>query len=705
MPAITSTARQTVNGEPSWVCPICGNGQGDTGDGLTRNPKSRDGNGLKCFKCGFSGDVIDLYRAYTGADDSAALAALANAAGIDPGAAAAPRAAQEATGGPQREAGGAGAPSIPPEGKDQQRANNGPTERQADFSAYFALCRKRLEDPAAAAYLARRGISMETARKAGCGFDPQADPASCPGEMGTGPRKHAAPRIIFPSGNGPFFTGRRIDGGEAVKYANAGGQRIDLFGQAALYAQDAQEALFIVEGPFDALAIMECGGCACALNGVANAEELLERLREKRPTAPALVLALDNDEAGQAAAAKLREGLTRLRIPFAEADRKHYGGQKDPAEALQLGGVEAFGKAVAYLKQAAAKAAEELRAAIQREELERRRITGAGMMDAFERAISSRRYEPVPTGIKGLDYILGGGLFRGWLVLLGAAPGTGKTNLAQWLLENMARRGTSVVYLNLEMTIDQLLARSISRIAAAHGEHITATQVLQGYKWDSDQREAIREALEEYRREISPQLIYNPEEVGPGLDSIMKYLEAEAQRAEAACLPAPLVCLDYLQIVGGREREDETALLKRAVASLKDYARRHNTCVICIIAHNRQSNSSGDATMESARDTSALEYSADCQLAITFTACTEDENGERLKKPKKPAELTPEERRLLTLRLLKSRFTAPGREIRLDFDGETSSFRELAAGRPTGISSPGNSDQARAERLKKAKRL
>jgi len=174
----------------------------------------------------------------------------------------------------------------------------------------------------------------------------------------------------------------------------------------------------------------------------------------------------------------------------------------------------------------------------------------------------------------------------------------------------------------------------------------------------------------EYQNKIAPRLIYNPDSVVADLDSILTYIEAEARRAEKADLPAPFVVLDYLQYVTGGQREDTASLMKRAVSSLKSYAVKHNTLVFAIIAHQRASNRTGTITMESGRDTSALEYSADLQLGLTFTQC--------LEKGVSPDELTPEERRLITLKVVKGRFGGFGRKVNLFFDGETMTYHQIA---------------------------
>ena len=40
-----------------WLCPLCGNGGGSDGDGVTENPHSPGH--YKCFRCGASGSVLD----------------------------------------------------------------------------------------------------------------------------------------------------------------------------------------------------------------------------------------------------------------------------------------------------------------------------------------------------------------------------------------------------------------------------------------------------------------------------------------------------------------------------------------------------------------------------------------------------------------------------------------------------------------------
>ena len=579
MPQITGPAKQRVNGETSWICPICGHGT--HGDGLTANPQSKDGNGLKCFACDFSGDIIDLHMRITGKEFAEAVNELAAMLGII--------IEDRNTSGLNRPRNQfnqkvpAGNTETHPAGKTQQEATEEAKPEQ-DFTPYYKACGAAMETQEgqpAVEYLKSRGVLIP-ALHYGAGYDSKTK------------------RIIIPSSDS-FYIARSIDPQEEKRYLNPKGARAAIFNEQALYAQEVRE-VFITEGTFDALSVIEVGAQAIGLNSASNARALIEKL-EQTGTHATFIIALDNDNGGSKATRIIQEGLTRLQIPFITADICN--GCKDQNEALQADYTAFYDVVQDTIAEARTYKEKQLQEARQAEQ-DRQQRTGAGMIDSFLEAIQTRRYEPIPTGITDIDKALTGGFTRQTLILLGSAPGTGKTALAQWIFEGMAKQGHTVLYLNLEMSREQILARSISRIAAQQGERITPAEVKQGYKWNSTQRIIVNNAAEAYKREIAPRMIYNPDGVTANLDTIMEYMEAEAKRAEAAGLYAPLVCIDYLQIITGKEREDETSLIKRAVGSFKNFAIKHNTIVFCIMAHNRASNKTGTVTMESGRDTSAL---------------------------------------------------------------------------------------------------
>lgn len=247
-------------------------------------------------------------------------------------------------------------------------------------------------------------------------------------------------------------------------------------------------------------------------------------------------------------------------------------------------------------------------------------LNGSEALDRFFEDVKTESYKPLPTGIKDIDAALGGGFIRKTLVMLGAAPGMGKTALAQWIFENMAAVGSKILYINLEMSREQLIARSISRQVYRDTQRSFDTnKILQGYKWTDQEAEIIRNSAEEYRRKYAGNMIYNPEGTTNNIESIMDTLEAAADQAKKEGKPAPIICIDYLQMIETNHR-DAVEGLKNCIYRLKEYAKKNDTVIFVIVANNRNANMTGAAGLESGRDTSALEYAADVHLGLMYTA-------------------------------------------------------------------------------------
>ena len=68
--------------------------------------------------------------------------------------------------------------------------------------------------------------------------------------------------------------------------------------------------------------------------------------------------------------------------------------------------------------------------------------------------------ERMSTGTGELDRVLGGGLVPGSLVLLGGAPGIGKSTLTNMVLANLERAGRSTLYVSGEESAEQVRLRA-----------------------------------------------------------------------------------------------------------------------------------------------------------------------------------------------------------------------------------------------------
>ncbi len=276
---ITHPAQQKVNGRQSYVCPICGHGS--HGDGLTINPRSKKPGTLKCFGCGFSGDIIALIQKVDNCDFNTALSIAADELGM-------------ILGNTDDHAGGAQRPV-------RKKAAQVPTDRpkaeqgtpSADYSEYYKVCRDRLTDPKAISYLQARGISFETAYSCWIGYDPQSDPAKAPGAIGDERRPHPTPRIIIPTSKA-HYVARSVEPETPKRYQklNAKNSSPGIFNSRALAEHDL---IFVAEGCFDALSFCEVGAAAVATNSKNNGQALLDTIRNHSLSAKSFIICPDND--------------------------------------------------------------------------------------------------------------------------------------------------------------------------------------------------------------------------------------------------------------------------------------------------------------------------------------------------------------------------------------------------------------------------
>lgn len=648
-----SPAKAKANGETSYICPFCNHGQ--NGDGLTRNPKSRDGNGLKCFgaNCDFSGDIIDLIQKKDSCDFMTAANTAAALIGISiaPKQAETGHAAGKGHNSPASAQKAQETPTAAPQRRQAQRIQREPAAvKSADYTAYYKECSARLEDPAAVSYLQARGISLELARIYNLGYDPAwISPAAlqhlrAEGKDWTPPTTQ---RIIMPVSKNHYIA-RAIDPGvtEYKKMNETGGGAAGIFNLQAVFQAEAGP-VFVLEGIFDALSVIEAGAAAIALNSTSNIDSFLKVL-EQRQAAAQLVLCLDNDDPGRRAQKKLIDGLERLNVPYSEADIA--GPHKDANEALQADR-RAFEAAIAEARQTGPK----------------------DYLAAFLAKIQTEAYKPYKTELSFFDDLLCGGVVQQSLLVVMAAPGTGKTTLCQQIAEEMAAHKKPVIYINLEMSREQLLAKAISSRLARRsgGKRRTALDILQGYRWTEEDRAAIIAETENYRRTVYPYIKYNTD-TGNELGGILKYLNGIGEQAKAAGQQAPAVIVDYLHLIRAAGVTDNQELIKQTVTGLKDYAKNYDTFVIGISATNRGSNSSGRITLESGRDSSNLEYTGDYNLSLNYYDI--DAGIVSPSETEKIAELQQEKYRRMIIRVLKGRFVPPGRSANIYFDAAVNLF-------------------------------
>ena len=577
---ISCTEYLTKSKSGLYCCPYCGSGNGTNGTGAL---KVYSTNTFTCHACHRSGDVIDLYRETTGADYNTALSLLADEIGIDidpykPDAAAdfAPAPKFDRTERPQSDYSGNGNTETRPEAKTQQRAAETPTEGNADHTAYYQACRERLQDPTAVSYLTARGISTGTAAAYWLGFDPEADPAQS---------GHRTPRIIIPTSTGHYI-GRSIDPNTPKAFAkmnNKGGTPA-IFNSRALYAQGVQE-VFITEGAFDALSIIEAGAAAVALNSTSNAEKLIEKLQERR-TAATLILTLDNDDAGRKAADTLKQGLQRLNISYITADI--CGGHKDPNEALTA-------DRAAFID--AVERAQHMTAA--------KPDNTAYYIDNIMAAEIQRFKSVKNTGFANLDK-QAGGLYSG-LYAVAAISSLGKTTFCHQIADQLAAAGNDVLFFSLEQSRLELVSKSLARRTAQAdmANAVTSLSIRRGYL-----PKQVTDAAERYKQEVQENISIIEGNFACNISFIGEYVRQYIRRNDTR----PVVFIDYLQILQPEQQNGRQQTTKEMVDSsiteLKRISRELDLTVFVVCSVNR-ANYLTPVDFESLKESGGIEYTCD----------------------------------------------------------------------------------------------
>ena len=84
----------------------------------------------------------------------------------------------------------------------------------------------------------------------------------------------------------------------------------------------------------------------------------------------------------------------------------------------------------------------------------------AGVAPVPLRSIATEERDRLNTGIGELDSVLGGGIVPGSLVLIGGAPGIGKSTLTTMALANLVAAGRRTLYVSAEESAAQIRLRA-----------------------------------------------------------------------------------------------------------------------------------------------------------------------------------------------------------------------------------------------------
>lgn len=520
-----------------------------------------------------------------------------------------------------------------------------------NYIAYYKECTKRLNDPAAISYLQARGISKKTAEAFLIGYDPK---WKSPTALRKGKNPPESPRIILPTSKGHYIA-RAINADTEPQFAKMNEGRPAIFNINALYELQ-NSAIFICEGIFDALSIIEAGAAAIALNSTSNAGQLIEQLKEKRTTAT-LILCLDNDPAGLKCTTTIKEGLKRLNISYVIGSICN--GCKDPNEAFTTD-KDSFIKAIN----------------------EAIRTTAAkpdNIIDYIDNYMSSeieqfREARNRRTGFKELDY-KAGGLYSG-LYVVAAISSLGKTTFCHQIADQLAEAGEDVLFFSLEQSRLELVSKSLARRTAQKDikNAVNSLAIRRGYLPDQ-----VMTAASEYKNAVSDRLSIiegnfacNISFIG---DYIRRYIKATDKK--------PVVFIDYLQILqpeqddrGRTQSTKET--VDTTVTELKRISREQGLTVFVISSVNR-ANYLTPIDFESLKESGGIEFTADVIWGLQLQ-CLNDPLFSKAENIKKKREAVREAKkatpRKIELVCLKNRYGISSYNAYFNYIPEFDLFKE-----------------------------
>ena len=568
---LTEYANQKLEHVPGGlVCPCCSSGKG-----ANRTPAfSIKGQRWKCFACQAGGDIFDLAGAVNATQDKKEQLALV------------------------KEWLGVHVPAVSPVKHEQPH-------KQASFpqvsdtlehnrernACYIKQCQTNIDNLAVRDYLASRGISAEIARQDGLGYDP------------------STKRLIIPwKGSRYYWIGRDITGTSSRKYDKPKSVEI---GPQPVWNPGAltHPSYFVVEGPMDALAISRLGFPAVALGGVGIASLIEEALRAQSRSCA--ILMLDSDEAGAKAQERAHAALEKAGLIYMD-----YPGDRFAKDADEMWARDS--KRLRGELQRASEEASELARQANAERQARlfKTLRPANVSKtAFDLLEMPKETPCVSTGIAQLDEILDGGLRCG-LHVLAAASSLGKTTLATQIADAVAAGGSDVLYVTLEQSARDLVAKSVARLCyrRTDGEQCFPTREMTDLHrraaWSQQRREAFEEGVQAYGAAVAPH-VEILEGVGRtcALD-IAGYAACMAEQGRK-----PVVFVDYLQLLTSDATQDERLSIARNVSDLRQLARDLDTPVVCISAVRRDAYLM-PVTLASMKESGAIEYGADTVLGL-----------------------------------------------------------------------------------------
>lgn len=595
-----------------YICPLCGNGTGRDGDGMT----TKDGIHFTCWKCQqiVNNDIIDIIGMVKGiSDDAGKFEAAYNEYGIiiDE--------SNNITSKREREAKKMQAQAEDP-ARQHAKAYNFNTETEKAHEALLA-------EPAALKHYTDRGIDIETIKRFKIGYLPEGHNSFLEAypENKTKAEKQTAYKYVFPyvdsAGNYIYFQ-TEIDDRKKVDDRNAkyrypnnptGDLPKRLYNEYYIKPEGAG-IIFLCEGIYDALSVEQEG--YKAIGGIGTSYRRLLDLCEQAKTDAFFIIALDNDPTGQDTIERVKEGFNKQGIKYIVAPA---AAGKDYNEAL-LADRQAF---TSFIRQTV-RQAEEIQDAELKAEREAYEAESAADLADLDALIEYTGNTPaISTGFLELDSVIDDGLRNGFYII-GAISSLGKTTFTIQICDNLAKQGQDVLFYSLEMSRAEIQAKSISRESLlisleryqSNKAAKTSIGIMNGRRikqYRDNDAETVQAAKDMYKTYAGH--IHIIEGVG---NITVRRIVQDVERHIRLTGKTPTVFIDYLQLLApyetGRNLSDKQ-ITDKNVLELKRLSRR--LPIIAISSFNRDSYTE-PVNLSSFKESGAVEYTSDILIGLQY---------------------------------------------------------------------------------------
>ena len=609
----------------NYICPLCGSGSKGKGTG---GFSILNNDFWQCFACGEHGDIVDLYAKHNQVSNTEAAQELA-------------RIYLRSDYTPKQQ-------TTPVKKRNSQtEAKQTSEDNKPPLTSFFLQATENLTKPEyteVLEYLHKRGINDNTIRTY---------------RIGAQTGSHNEKRVIIPRSAYSCLR-RAISPENPAQKLNYKGYGIDLFNKTAFNTE--KDFVFVVEGEFDALSLLQEGLPAIATCTKSNVKALRKHL-EENPTNKKIYVITDNDID--------KEGND---ISF-----KFFEDVKNALEGLNLS-VDVLRVPEPY------KDVNELYTADlglfmttfdigNKEKRELQEQAAGNTIYNFLDKVTKERVL-IPTGLEPLDKILHGGLSNE-LYTISAMPGAGKTALISYIADNISAAGHPVIYFSLEVPKEQIQARGLSRLSfMLTGRNTTKavaySDVLYDYENLTDEKKQVLfECMELYKKNAQNLFIEEPE--NPYLEDLVN----TCKRYKQILGKTPVVVIDYLQLLQPKPSKenrytDKRAATEKVVQEIRQLAKIEKMPVLVISSLNRDGYGE-EVKMESQKETGLIEYAAALMLGLYYTGMDDlDKKATRTQIRQWDAE-TP---RRISLDVLKIRNGAPVKDpLRLEFYSAYNYFR------------------------------